>query len=111
MRVTVKRNKGIQINKKYPTQLNRSFFNIRVIRANFFSPDCFSLKRFPDALALCETNLKSSIVTNTFTVPGYLPLCCSKIYIKPSVITIFFLVRNSLSSHYSRQSLLPSVPM
>ena len=49
--------------------------NICGLRTNLDDVESFLLVNTPDILALSETNLHSSIPSNHFNMPGYLPLC------------------------------------
>ena len=53
--------------------LKRSFTNIRGFRSNFVKCESFLESKFPDILALCETNLDESIDSGNLSV-GDLPL-------------------------------------
>ena len=64
-----------QPKKINPAPLNISFTNVRGFCTNFSNIESFLINNSPDILALCETNLNSSIDTqNEFLIPGYLPL-------------------------------------
>ena len=60
--------------QKSPRPFNIAFTNIRGLRSNFTDVESFLHSSSPDILALCETNLNSSIPSSDFLVPGYLPL-------------------------------------
>lgn len=60
--------------EKSPKPLNLSFSNICGIHTNFCSVELFLFKKSPDILALCESNLNSSISSSDFSFSGYLPL-------------------------------------
>ena len=54
--------------------LKLSFTNIRGLYSNFVECESFLESNSPDILALCETNMDSSIDSGNFSVMGYLPL-------------------------------------
>ena len=54
--------------------LKLSFTNIRGFRSNFVDWESFLESNSADILALCETNVDSSIDSVNFFVTGYLPL-------------------------------------
>jgi len=57
-----------------PKPLSLAFSNVRGLRSNFPFVESFLHTSSPDILALCETNLNSSISSSDFSVDGYLPL-------------------------------------
>ena len=50
------------------------FANVRGLRKNFDFVESFLGKNRPDVLALCETNLDSTVSSSSLGVDGYLPL-------------------------------------
>ena len=54
--------------------LKRSFTSIQGLNSNFVCCESFLESNTPEILALCETNLDSSINSGNFFVRGYLPL-------------------------------------
>ena len=59
---------------KPPIPFSLSFTNIRGLRGNFSHVEFFLANSLPDILAICETNLDSSVSSLNFSVPGYLHL-------------------------------------
>ena len=58
----------------FEPKLKLSFTNIRGPCLNFVDCESFLESNSPDILALCETNLDSSIDSGNFSVRGYLPI-------------------------------------
>ena len=61
-------------NLELHNSLKLSFTNIRGLHSNFINCESFLESNSSDILALCETNLDSSIDSGNFFVRGYLPL-------------------------------------
>ena len=54
--------------------LKLTFTNIWGLHSNFVDCESFLESKFPDILALCETNLDDLIDSANFSVRGYIPL-------------------------------------
>ena len=61
-------------NLELHNSLKLSFTNIRGLHSNFINCESFLESNSSDILAVCETNLDSSIDSGNFFVRGYLPL-------------------------------------
>ena len=61
-------------NLELHNSLKLSFMNIRGLHSNFINCESFLESNSSGILALCETNLDSSIDSGNFFVRGYLPL-------------------------------------
>ena len=61
-------------NLELHNSLKLSFTNIQGLHSNFINCESFLESNSSDILALCETNLDSSIDSGNFFVRGYLPL-------------------------------------
>ena len=72
--ITTIKNKSKSGSGKPPMPFLLFFTNIRCLRGNFSHVESFLTNLSLDVLAICETNLDSSISSSYFDVPGYLPL-------------------------------------
>ena len=63
-----------QVGQKSHTSLKVSYTNIHSFCSNFVCCESYLETYFPHILALCETNLKHRVDSNSFIVKGFFPL-------------------------------------
>ena len=61
-------------NFELQNSLKLSLMNIQGLGSNFVDCESFLESKFPDILALCETNLDDSTDSGNFSLRSYLPL-------------------------------------
>ena len=75
MKMTRKmKNRKPKSSKSHSCSLSLSFSNVRGLRTNFPFVESLLHTSSPHVLALCETNLDSTVSSKDLNVDGYLPL-------------------------------------